>query len=76
MLLTQFQKVLKIITQIWKNLVNMLPKAPNKYYFHTVNKYYLHMIQGSRFDLATVSENPVLITLNSTQVSKEAGLDS
>ena len=76
MLLTQFQKVLKIITQIWKNLVNMLPKAPNKYYFNTVNKYYLHMIQGSRFDLATVSENPVLITLNSTQVSKEAGLDS
>ena len=55
MLLTQFQKVLKIITQIWKNLVNMLAKAPNKYYFNSVNKHYLHMIQGSRFDLETAS---------------------
>ena len=59
-----------------ENLVNMLPKAPNKYSINTVIKYYEHMIQGSHFNLASVSENSILTILKSTQVSKAAGLDS
>ena len=58
-----------------ENLVNMLPKAPNKYSINTVIKYYEHMIQGSHFNLASVSENSILTILKSTQVSKAAGLD-
>ena len=34
------------------------------------------MIQGSHFNLASVSENSILTILKSTQVSKAAGLDS
>ena len=34
------------------------------------------MIQGSLFNLASVSENSILTILKSTQVSKAAGLDS
>ena len=58
-----------------ENLVNMLPKAPNKYSINTVIKYYEHMIQGSHFNLASVSENSILTILKSCQVSKAAGLD-
>ena len=58
-----------------ENLVNMLPKALNKY-FNTVIKYYEHMIQVSHFNLASVSENSILTILKSTQVSKAAGLES
>ena len=58
-----------------ENLVNMLPKAPNKYSINTVIKYYEHMIEGSHFNLASVSKNSVLTILKSTQVSKAAGLD-
>ena len=58
-----------------ENLVNMLPKASNKYSIDTVIKYYEHMIQGSHFNLASVSENSILTILKSTQVSKAAGLD-
>ena len=40
-----------------ENLVNMLPKATNKYSISTVIKYYEHMIliwfQGSHFNLAS-----------------------
>ena len=57
------------------NLVNMLPKALNKYSINTVIKYYEHMIQGSHFNLASVSENSILTILKSCQVSKAAGLD-
>ena len=53
-----------------ENLVNMLPKAPNKYSINTVIKYYEHMIQGSHFNLASVSKNSVLTILKSTQLSK------
>ena len=53
-----------------ENLVNMLPKAPNKYSINTVIKYYEHMIQGSHFNLASVSENSILT------ISKSTGLDS
>ena len=59
-----------------ENLVNTFPKAPNKYSINTVIKYYEHMIQGSHFNLASVSENSILTILKSTQVSKAAGLDS
>ena len=57
-----------------ENLVNMLPKEPNKYSINTVIKYYEHMIQGSPFNLASVSENSILTIPKSTQVSKVAGL--
>ena len=53
----------------------MLPKASNKYSIDTVIKYYEHMIQGSHFNLTSVSENSILTILKSTQVSKAAGLD-
>ena len=43
-----------------------LPKAPNKYSIDTVIKYYKHVIQGSHFDLASVSENPILFKINSS----------
>ena len=69
MMLTQFL-VLKIITHFWQNLVNMLPKAPNKYSINTAVKYYEHMIQGSHFNLASASKNSVLTILKSTQLSK------
>ena len=52
-----------------ENLVNMLPKAPNKYSINTVIKYYEHMIQGYHFNLASISKNSVLTILKSTQVS-------
>ena len=56
-------------------IANMLPKAPNKYSINNVFKYYEHMIQGSHFNLASVSKNLILTILKSTQVSKAAGLD-
>ena len=56
-----------------ENLVNMLPKAPNKYSINTVLKYYEH-IQSSQFNLASVSKNSILTILKSTQVSKAAFL--
>ena len=56
-------------------LVNMLPKTLNKYSINTVIKYYEHMIQGSHFNLASVSENSIPTILKSTQVAKAAGLD-
>ena len=59
-----------------ENHVNMLPKAPNKYSINTVIKYYVYMIRGSHFHLASVSKNPILTILKSTQVSEVAGLDS
>ena len=50
-----------------ENLVNMLPKAPNKYSINTVIKYYEHMIQGSYFNLASVSKNnSVYFKINSS----------
>ena len=58
-----------------ENPENMLPKASNKYSINTVIKYYGHMIQGSHFNLTSVSENSILTILKSTQVSKAAGLD-
>ena len=58
-----------------ENLVNMLPKALNKYSFNTVIKYYEHMIQFLIL-IWHVSENSILTILKSTQVSKAAGLDS
>ena len=58
-----------------EKIVNMLPKAPNKYSINNVFKYYEHMIQGSHFNLASVSENSILTILKSTHVSKAAGLD-
>ena len=54
-----------------ENLVNMLPKGPNKYSI----KYYEHMTQGSHFNLASFSKNSILTISKSTQVSKAAGLD-
>ena len=53
----------------------MLPKALNKYSVNTAIKYYEHMIQGSRFNLASVSEKSIPTILKATQVSKAAGLD-
>ena len=38
-------------------------------------KYDEHMMQGSHFNLASVSENSILTISKSTQVSKAAGLD-
>ena len=46
-----------------ENLVNMLPKAPNKYSINIAIKYYEHMIQGSHFNLAFVSKNSILTIL-------------
>ena len=39
-----------------ENLVNVLPKVPNKYCINTVIKYYEHMIQTSHFNFASVSK--------------------
>ena len=58
-----------------ENLVNMLPKAPTKYSINTVIKYYEHMVQGSHFNLASVSKNSTLTILKSAQVSKSVDLD-
>ena len=57
-----------------ENLLNMPPEALNKCYINLVIKYYEHMIQGSHFNLTSVSENSILTILKSTQVSKAAGL--
>ena len=38
-----------------ENLVNMIPNAPNKYSI----KYYEHMIQGSHFNLVSVSKKSI-----------------
>ena len=59
-----------------ENLVKLLPKARNKYSFNTVTKYYAHMIQGYHFNLTSLSKNLILTILESTRVSKVAGLDS
>ena len=58
-----------------EDLVNILPKAPNKYSINTVINYYENMIQGSHFNLASISKNSILTILKLTQVSKAAGLD-
>ena len=39
-------------------------------------KYYEQMIRGCHFNLTSVSKNPILTILKSTQVSKGAGLDN
>ena len=39
-----------------EDLVNVLPKVPNKYCINTVIKYYEHMIQTSHFNFASVSK--------------------
>ena len=59
-----------------EKLVNMLPKAPNKYSINTVIKYHEQLLQGYHFNLASISENSIIIILKSTQVSKATGLDS
>ena len=46
-----------------ENLVNMLPKAPNKYSINTIIKYYEHMVQCSHFHLTSVSINSILTIL-------------
>ena len=52
-ILERFKNYYSILAE---NLVNMLPKAPNKYSINTAIKYsikyYEHMIQGSHFILA------------------------
>ena len=57
-------------------LVKMLSKAPNKHSVNTVIKCYKHMTPGDHFNLAFISEKPVLTILEATEVSKAAGLDS
>ena len=69
-------QVLKIITRLWqRTLKTCSPKHPINTLV-TVIKYYEHMIQGSHFNLASVSENSILTILKSTQLSKAACLDS
>ena len=59
-----------------ENLVNMLPKASNKYSINTFIKYFEQIIQGYHFNLASVLESLILTILKLTQVSKAVGLDS
>ena len=59
-----------------ENLVKLLPKPPSKYSVNTVIKYYEHMIRGDHFNLASVSESPILTILKATKVSKATGLDN
>ena len=49
---------------------------PPKHPINTQLTHYEHMIQGSHFNLASVSKNSILTNLKSAQVSKAAGLDS
>ena len=51
-------------------LVKMLSKAPNKHSVNTVIKCYKHMTPGDHFNLAFISEKPVLTILEATEVSK------
>ena len=74
MMLTQFQKVLRI-TQLCREPNKNAPKAPNKYSFDTVIKYYEHMILVY-FILTSVSKISILTISKATQVSKEAGLNN
>ena len=62
LILESFKNYYSILAE---NLVNMLPKTPNKYSINTAIKYYEHMIQGSHFNLASVFENAVLAILKS-----------
>ena len=73
MMLTQFQKVLRI-TQLCREPDKNAPKAPNKYSFDTVIKYYEHILVY--FILTSVSKISILTISKATQVSKEAGLNN
>ena len=53
----------KYYSTLAENVVNMFPNAPKKYLINTVIKYYEHTIQGSHFNLASVSENSILTIL-------------
>ena len=55
-------------------LSKKLPKPPNKFTLNTVFQHYKGIIQGDSFNLATVSENTILIISKNTKVSKAAGL--
>ena len=59
-----------------ENLVNILTKAPTKYFINTFIKHYEHTTQGSHFNLASVSVNSIFSILKSTQIWKAAGLGS
>ena len=58
------------------NLLKKLPSHSNKLTLNTVFQHYKGIIQGDSFNLATVSENTILIILKNSKVSKAAGLDN
>ena len=58
--LERFKNYYSTCTEI---LVNMLPKAPNKYSINTVVKYYEDMIQGSHSNLESVSAKLIITIL-------------
>ena len=58
------------------NLLQKLPKPPNKFTLNSVFQHYKSIIQSDSFNLATVSENTILTILKNTEVSKAAGLDN
>ena len=58
------------------NLLKKLPKPPNKFTLNTAFQHYKGIIQSDSFNLATVSENTILIILKNTKVSKAADLDN
>ena len=55
------------------NLLEKLPKPPNKFTLNTVFQHYKGIIQSDSFNLATVSESTILTILKNTKVSQAAG---
>ena len=55
-----------------RNLLKKLPKAPNKFNLNTVFQHFKGIIQIDSFNLVTVSENTISTILKNTQVSKAA----
>ena len=58
--LERFKNYYSTLTEI---LVNMLPKAPNKYPINTAVKYYEDMIQGSHSNLQSISAKLIITIL-------------
>ena len=61
-------------TNLSGNLLKKVPKRPNKFTLNTIFQHYKDIIQSNSFNLATVSQNTILIILKNTEITKAAGL--
>ena len=61
-------------TNLSGNLLKKVPKRPNKFTLNTIFQHYKDIIQSNSFNLATVSQNTILIILKNTETTKAAGL--